>query len=59
MEIQTNYNNMLEQLPQPAFLVKDGVVYQVNQAALNRGLSIGDPVTNLINIGQQEYSVFC
>ena len=59
MEIQTNYNNMLEQLPQPAFLVKDGVVYQVNQAALNRGLSIGNPVTNLINIGQQEYSVFC
>lgn len=58
MERKTEHREMLEALPCPAFLVKEGVISHANQAAIQRQINIGDSVLPLINIGKEEYEAF-
>ena len=53
-----NKNELLEQLPQPVFLVKDGTVIAANHSARIRDIAVGMPVSLLIAIGEAEYSEF-
>lgn len=49
---------LLESLPRPAFLAKDGVIIQVNAAAAQLGLLRDTPVLPLICTGEEEYAQF-
>lgn len=51
-------NELLENLPRPAFLVKDGVIIQANAAAAQLGILRDTPVLPLIGIGKEEYARF-
>lgn len=55
---QIETNELLEQLPQPVFLVKDGIVIAANRSARIRDITTGMPVSLLIAIGETEYSEF-
>ena len=56
MESTTNILELLDQIPQPVFLVKDAVITHVNHAAQMRQLRVNTPVAELISIGSQEYN---
>lgn len=56
MESSTDILALLDQLPQPVFLVKDNIITHVNHAAQLRQLKVNTPVTELISIGNPEYS---
>ena len=58
MEQNTDILQMLELIPSPAFCVKDGIVTAVNPEAQRCFLSVGQPITELLLTGQQEYSQF-
>lgn len=49
---------MLNQMPNPAFFVKDGIILQVNDAASRKMISVGASVAELLVTGQQEYADF-
>ena len=58
MEVQNHIAAMLHLLPQPAFLVENGVLSHINQAAAGYFLQIGQPVAPLILHGSEEYTDF-
>ena len=47
---------MLNQIPNPAFLVKDGSILEVNPSAAVQMIPVGAQVQELLATGQQEYS---
>ena len=51
-------NMMLNQLREPAFLVRDGVITLVNAAAQQHCLDTGADVRSLLATGQEEYAQF-
>lgn len=58
MDHTENSNLILSYIAQPAFLVKDGIVTEINQAAQNRAITVGTPISDLLVTGKDEYSVF-
>lgn len=58
MKQSANPVQMLQFITQPAFLVKDGVVTQLNTAANNYQISIGTPILEMIVSGREEYEAF-
>lgn len=58
MLTQIDTSELLEQLPQPVFLVKDGIVIATNHSARIRDITNGMSVSLLIAIGEAEYSEF-
>lgn len=54
---QINHSiNMLDLILQPAFCVEKGVVVRVNQAAAQRQIAAGTPVSSLLMTGSEEYA---
>ena len=49
---------MLEQIIDPAFLVKDGIISRMNASASRLLISTGDSVAELLATGTQEYADF-
>lgn len=49
---------MLDQIPDPAFLVKDGTLVQVNPSASRLLIDAGSSVRDLLATGTQEYAAF-
>ncbi len=49
---------MLNQIPDPAFLVHDGIIQQVNPSASRLLIDTGSSVTDLLATGTQEYADF-
>ena len=47
---------MLNQIPNPAFLVKDGSVLEINPSAAVQMVTVGTAVQTLLSTGQQEYA---
>lgn len=58
MEVQNHIAAMLHLLPQPAFLVENGTLSHMNQAAAGYFLQVGQPVAPLILHGSEEYANF-
>lgn len=58
MDMLNNTIGLLEQLPQPVFLVKDHTVIYANHAAQLRDVQEKTNVYDLISIGHQEYQQF-
>lgn len=58
MDMLDNAIGLLEQLPQPVFLVKDNVIVYANHAAMLRDVQEKVNVYDLITIGHQEYQQF-
>lgn len=53
------YNNpLLELLDQPAFFVRDGVICQVNRAAQQKLLTVGEPIANILGASLSPYQMF-
>ena len=46
---------MLNQIPNPAFLVKDGSILEINPSAAVQMVTVGTAVETLLATGQQEY----
>lgn len=59
MEQVTECPAYLETMACPAFTVRDGNIHQANQAALQRQLSLGTAVSQIICIGAEDYEHFC
>lgn len=57
METKEN-TGMLDLIIHPAFSVRDGVVLHVNQTAVQRMITIGTPIADLITSGLEEYEQF-
>lgn len=55
---QVEIDELLEQLPQPVFLVKNNLVIAANRSARIRDITNGMLVSQMIAIGQAEYSEF-
>ena len=55
MDIMQTTQSLLEQLPQPIFLVKDDTVIFANRGARARGVQVNNNIYNLIAVGHQEY----
>lgn len=53
-----SYDPLLELLDRPAFLVKDGIVLTVNQAARQRLIAPGEPITKYLDQDRQAYEEF-
>ena len=49
---------MLNQIPSPAFIVSEGVITHVNEAAQHLQLATGDQVDPLFTTGAVEYASF-
>jgi len=58
MKQSANPVQMLQFITQPAFLVKDGVITQVNTAATNYKISVGATILDMIASGREEYESF-
>lgn len=58
MEQHSDLNTMLQQLPQPAFLVEKGRVAAVNSAASACLVQVGQNFSDLLITGQAEYGEF-
>lgn len=58
MEKQRNISELLDRIPQPGFLVRDGQIHQINQAAKALLLIPGDAFSPLIHIGSEDYIDF-
>lgn len=56
MEEQRNRNDLLDQIPQPGFLVKENRILSVNQAAQALLLSPGQDFSSLLCTGREEYA---
>lgn len=56
MERKESNSGMLELMLQPAFVVKDGAVVQVNAAAEKFFITTGTPIEDLLFTGKSEYS---
>ena len=49
---------LLNQIPSPAFFVKNGVITNANEAALKRQVVPGTQVNAMMDIGRDEYAVY-
>ena len=49
---------LLNQIPNPAFFVRDDTVTAVNEAATMRGLCVGSRISSMIELGRDEYAAF-
>lgn len=58
MEHSNTTKALLELLNRPAFCVKDGVIVQANEFALQRFLNIGDPIEKYLPQGMDAYTAF-
>ncbi len=58
MEQMEDMVMMLNQMPSPAFFVKDGLVTHANDAALGHTIAPGTPILDLLATGHTEYSEF-
>lgn len=58
MEEQKNIYNLLDQIPQPGFLVKDDHILKANQAAKALMLAPGLSFSPLLNGDSEEYTAF-
>lgn len=58
MEPKANPVQMIHYIHQPAFLVKDGIITQTNDAASSRQINTGIPVIELITSGAEDYEAF-
>lgn len=58
MEEFRSYHSILDFMNQPAFVVRDGSIVQVNQSARNRMLEAGMPIASLIVTGQEELAEY-
>ena len=58
MEQTKEIVTMLEQMSEPAFLVKDGIITQVNSSASRLLIDAGTPAAQLLATGTQEYADF-
>lgn len=58
MEPSSELLVLLDQFPQPVFLVQKNMITHLNHAAQVRQLAVGTPVTKLITIGESEYKQF-
>lgn len=56
MEEQRKISDFLDQIPQPGFLVSNGRIRQVNQAAAAMLLTAGQPILPLLKTGTEEYT---
>ena len=50
--------SITEQLPYPAFIVKDGIITEVNSAAQERQLPVGTNINTLIYSGLEDYAQY-
>lgn len=58
MEHTNTTKALLELLNRPAFCVKDGVIVQANEFALQRFIEIGDPIEKFLPQGMEAYKTF-
>jgi len=58
MEHAEEMNAILEQIPLPAFIVRDGLIVHANSPALQRQLAPGCPIHDLLLTGGEEYADF-
>lgn len=58
MERPADPVSMVEMFMHPVFCVRDGVITEANQAALQRQIRIGTPVSELISAGKDEYASY-
>ena len=58
MERMEEIVTMLDQIPEPAFLVQDGTIVQVNSSAARLLIEQGNPVQDLLATGVEEYADF-
>lgn len=58
MEQLENIAGMLDLMIQPGFCVKDGVIAAANQSAITRLIDMDQPILELLQTGQEEYSQF-
>lgn len=58
MEQLTASAEMLKRIVCPAFLVKDGIVVEANDAALQRMITVGASVYNIITVGGADYEQY-
>ncbi len=49
---------MLQQMPSPAFFVRDGLVTHCNSPALNQHIAVGTPIRDMLITGHQEYAAY-
>ncbi len=58
MEPTANPEQLIQYISQAAFLVKDGIVIEANQAATTQQIKIGAPVKEFITLGAEEYEAY-
>lgn len=58
MEPTANPINLIKYIPQPAFLVKDGVIIAANEAASALLITVGTSVATIITLGLSDYTAF-
>ena len=58
MEDNRNYLDMLDQIPQPGFLVKDDRIIRTNQAASAMCLTENQLFSGMLASGQEDYAAF-
>lgn len=58
MERPIETDTILEHLMCPAFLVRDGIIFHANRAALQLQITPGCPIEQLIEIGKKEYAEY-
>ena len=58
MEQLTDTLPLLDQVPQPVFLVKEGIITHANHAALARQVEVFAKICDFITIGKPEYAQF-
>ncbi len=58
MEERNDITTLLQLMPQPAFLVENGMISHVNQAAAGYFLQAGQPIAPMIEHGAAEYAEF-
>ena len=55
MNPNNDYQTILAQINQPAFLVQDGIITAVNRNAENYFIAPGTPIDELLIVGKEEY----
>lgn len=58
MNQTANPAKMLQFITQPAFLVKSGVITEVNDAAAACQITVGTPISEMILLDREDYEVF-
>lgn len=58
MELSASSTALLQELPIPAFAVRDGVIFDANAAARQQGVQNGSSIEALLSTGVAEYAAF-